>query len=90
MSTLENTKPFPIEVWLTKKNMVVTCRVVHEDESIEELGVDSLSMRGAQRYITGRLISEGYKPVGRWENHQDSGDDSAETSRTFKLDPAQG
>jgi hypothetical protein len=51
MTTQE--KPSPIEVWLTQKNMAVTCRVIREDESSYELDIDSLSMRGAQREITG-------------------------------------
>jgi hypothetical protein len=68
--------------------MTVTCQVVHEDESTEALDVDSLSMRGAQREITGYLISQGYKPDGRWatEAEDDNVDyGSSETWRRFKL-----
>jgi hypothetical protein len=61
------TTPGPVEVWLTQNNMQVTCRVIHEDETAEELDVNSLSMRGAQREVTGWFLSDGYTPVGRWE-----------------------
>jgi hypothetical protein len=37
----------PIEVWLTKRNIGITCRVVKEDKSATELDAESLSMRGA-------------------------------------------
>jgi hypothetical protein len=60
----------PIEVWLSQQNMKVTCRVVYEDESVSELDVDSLSMRGAQREITGYLIGHDYRPVARWEEEE--------------------
>jgi hypothetical protein len=44
-------------------------------------------MRGAQREITGYLISRGYKPDGRWtteaEDEVDYG--PSETWRRFKL-----
>lgn len=84
-------KPGPIEVWLSKKNIEVTCMVVHEDESTISLDVDSLSMRGAQREMTAWLINKGYKPVGRWETEASTkdkyGDDDVaiETVRTFKF-----
>jgi hypothetical protein len=80
-------KPSPIEVWLTQRNMQITCRVVHEDESTAELEIDSLSMRGAQREITGYYIGQGYAPVGRWETVtvDDDNDAPAETVRRFKL-----
>ena len=74
----------PVEVWLSQKNMQVTCTVVHEDEHTEELDVDSLSMRGAQREVTGWLISQGFKPAGRWQAEQvDPGESPVETSRQF-------
>jgi hypothetical protein len=64
--TAAREKPSPIEVWLRQRNLSVSCKVVHADESTEELEIDSLSMRGAQREITGSLIKQGYKPDGRW------------------------
>jgi hypothetical protein len=93
MDTLE-TKPTPIEVWLSKKNIEVSCMVVHEDETTDTLPVDSLSMRGAQRELTGWFVSEGYKPIGRWETEEIASDEQGnaeggplETSRRFKLAP---
>ena len=80
-------RPSPIEVWLTQRNIEITCQVVHEDESTEQLGVDSVSMRGAQREITGYLISLGYQPAGRWdwEYHGREPGEGRECSRTFKI-----
>jgi hypothetical protein len=77
----------PIEVWLTQQNINVECRVVFEDESVEYLDVNSLSMRGAQREITGCLIGNGYTPADRWENAVEGGD---ETVRRFQRGSAQG
>jgi hypothetical protein len=78
----------PIEVWLSQKNMQVTCTVVHEDEHTETLDVDALSMRGAQREMTDWFIAQGYKPAGRWSIEltevTPEGDERAvETSRQF-------
>ncbi len=72
-------KPGPIEVWLRQDNMQVKCMVVYEDESTSEPDVDSLSMRGAQREMTSRLIGEGYEPAGRWKQQADG-----ETCRQFR------
>jgi hypothetical protein len=80
------------EVWLSQVNMKVTCRVVREDESTAELDIDSLSLRGAEREITGALINEGYKPTGRWQDARDLGrghsenwiDPETEVMRQFK------
>ena len=41
------------------------CTVVHDDESSESRDVEAFFMRGAQREITGYLISQGYEPPGR-------------------------
>jgi hypothetical protein len=78
--TIYQEKPSPIEVWLTQENMEVACMVVREDESTDVLDVLSLSMRGAQREITGNLIDVGYKPDGRWVQEADG-----ETWRRFRL-----
>lgn len=59
---------------------------VRADESTYGRSIDSLSMRGAQREITGSLIQEGYAPVGRWEVEARDGDEEpVETIRRFKL-----
>jgi hypothetical protein len=78
--TLETNRA-PLEVWLSKDNLEITCRVVFNDESATELEVGSLSMRGAQREITGWLIGQGYEPVGRWSIEDQHG---FETMRHFR------
>jgi len=92
MSTPTEKKPSPIEVWLSQRNMLITCRVVHEDESTRELEVDSISMRGAQREMTGFFVNQGYQPIGRWEDEtaeeDRGGNPFVETVRKFKLDVA--
>jgi hypothetical protein len=57
----------------------------HEDESEHEYDVTSLSMRGAQREITGWLIRNGYAPVARWTAEAADGGDVVESSRKFRL-----
>jgi hypothetical protein len=85
---IEGTEPKtePIEVWLTVADLKVTCLVVRSDESIQSLDVDSLSLRGGQREITGVLISWGYEPVGRWEYTAGENDEDryGETVRQFR------
>ena len=82
--------PSPIEVWLSRANTRFTCTVVLENEKTSTLDVNSRSMRGAQREITGYLIERGYTPVGDWEveaagDDGNGGKDTVESSRTFKL-----
>jgi hypothetical protein len=67
--------------WLTQVNLRVSCKVVNEDGSVETLDIDSLSMRGARREVTGYFIDQGYIPVDRWKAVDD---ESSETVRTFK------
>jgi hypothetical protein len=73
-----------IEVWLRKNNIEVTCTVVFEDESTEALGVDSLSLRGAQREVTGQIIAMGFEPAGRWQDEGTEADMAEEASRQFR------
>ena len=73
----------PIEVWLSQPNMEVKCRIVHDDETTDELPIESLSMRGAQREITGYMIGQGYKPAGRWEYVTSPLDSGSESVRKF-------
>ena len=85
-SVEDDNLPSPVEVWLSKPHIEIKCRIVHEDESTEEPSVESLSMRGAQREITGWLVSLGYAPVGRWEtewSHEGTG--QQETMRRFRV-----
>ena len=79
------TKVGPLEVWLSQENMQVTCRIVREDESTTSWRIDSLTIRGAEREVTGDLISRGYRPAGRWET-EGGGEDGVEVfevSRRF-------
>jgi hypothetical protein len=85
-SIYSNPPASPIEVWLSQANIGIACNVVHEDESTEHLEADSLSMRGAQREITGHLIELGYQPAGRWGiEERGPKAEPAETSRKFRL-----
>jgi hypothetical protein len=80
-------KTQPIEVWISQPNIGVSGRVVYEDERTDTLNIDSLSMRGAQREVTGFLIQQGYTPTGRWEIErivEADHDTVVETSRRFK------
>ena len=72
------TKPSgPIEVWIRQKRATTfTCRVVYDDESTFQFDVVSRTLAAAQREVTGRLMSGGYQPAGRWR--------PVETSQTFK------
>jgi hypothetical protein len=78
-------KPSPIEVWLHQGNMQITGTIVHEDETTDGLGVDSLSIRGAEREITGYFINQGYTPVGRWETTAEDRGEPVEVMRRFKV-----
>jgi hypothetical protein len=67
--------------------MKVDCWIAYEDESTDEgLKISSLSMRGAQREITGYLIATGYEPAGRWSTEDEDG---RETLRQFRPKRAQ-
>jgi hypothetical protein len=44
----------------------VVCNIVNADESTYRREIDSLSLRGAQREITGYLIGYGYRPEDGW------------------------
>lgn len=91
---LPGTKTQPIEVWLSQQNLQVTCTVVYEDERTDHVDIDALSMRGAQREITGWLIGNGYTPAGRWEieadGHEIGVDGFGETFRRFAPTKADG
>jgi hypothetical protein len=84
MTNTSSTKTGPIEVWLRQGNMEITCTVVNEDETTYDLDVDSLSMRGAQREITGYLIKDGYRPAERWQVEAGDEGTAVETVRKFK------
>ncbi|MGH3226900.1 MAG: hypothetical protein ACRDPY_50855 [Streptosporangiaceae bacterium] len=85
MEDTKNSEAGPVEVWLTQKNLVVTCQVVREDETTITLEVGSLSMRGAQREVTGYFIAEGYVSAGRWQ--WEGKEPGQEAVRQFKPGP---
>ncbi len=72
---------------LSRKNIEITGTLVFEDESASYPDITSLSVRGAQRELTGWLVSCGYIPAGRWseENHDDDG--FSEWTRAFRPGP---
>jgi hypothetical protein len=71
----------PIEVWLTQPDLSIIGRVVFNDETVSGLDVGCLSMGGAQREVTGWLISQGYEPADRWRAEDLRG---RETMRSFR------
>ncbi len=86
MTNTESTsEPTPIEVWLRSESLGLVCTVVRPDETTKTLDVDALSMRGAEREMTGWFIGQGYAPVGRWQTEASDGDESIEVVRTFKF-----
>jgi hypothetical protein len=80
----------PIEVILTQRpsGYGVSCMVVDSDETTTTLDVDALSIRGAEREMTGWLIAQGWKPADRWrtEKEDENGAD-LEVSRRFTKAP---
>ncbi len=78
-----NTSDGPIEVWLRQDDEEVICTVVRDDESTYELDVDALSMRGAQREMTGYFIDQNYEPADQWQVEVDGANGPVETVRRF-------
>ncbi|OBA75422.1 hypothetical protein A5641_25710 [Mycobacterium sp. 1554424.7] len=81
---MTNTSAGSLEVWLRQDDGEIVCTVVRDDESTYELDVDALSMRGAQREMTGYFIDEGYEPAGEWQVEVNGADGPAETARRFR------
>ena len=75
-----------IEVWLTLEDagFGVFGRVVFDDETVKALGVAALSIYGAEREITAKLVSQGYEAAGDWETQAETNSGEAmEVSRDF-------
>lgn len=74
-----------VEIWLRQDHLQVVCSIVNPDESMYRHGIEALSLRGAQREITGFLIGCGFRPEGGWtvEAKSERGV-AAETWRRFK------
>jgi hypothetical protein len=78
-----NANDGPLEVWLRQDDEEIICTVVRDDESTYELDVDSLSMRGAQREMTGYFIAHSYEPADQWQVEVDGDRGPVETVRRF-------
>ncbi len=85
-----NTSDGPIEVWLRQDDEEIICTVVRDDESTYELDVDALSMRGAQREMTGYFIDQNYEPADQWQVEVDGANGPVETVRRFISAGSQG
>jgi hypothetical protein len=86
--TKSTEQPTPIEVWLRQNNMAIACTIVYEDETTDGYLVDSLSIRGAEREITGDFIMKGYTPAGRWVTEVEVEGEPVEVWRRFKIKSA--
>jgi hypothetical protein len=88
---MENTKersPQPLRAILSRKNLKIICTLVFEDEGVRYPQPESLSIRGAQREITGALVQVGYVPAGRWSEEEEEDEDGyREWTRPFKPGP---
>ena len=78
-----------VEVWLSWINaeMDIRVRYVRADESTREEIAESVSMRGAQREVSGQMIAAGWEPVSRWMTERDEGGEAVECFRTFRPGP---
>ncbi len=78
-------EPTPIELWLTLRDaeIGVDGRIVFEDETTRGLQASALSIRGAEREMTGWLLTQGYKAAGHWEISAEQADEAVEVVRRF-------
>lgn len=70
------------EVWLMGAKPPISCLLVHADESTSTADLAAVSLAGAQREITGRLVGDGYKPDGPWVDIDPA---APESMRIFKI-----
>ena len=63
---MSDTKRAPIEIWLRQDGKRVICSIVNPDESTYSHPIDSRSMLGSQKEITGFLIANRLTPDGAW------------------------
>jgi hypothetical protein len=84
MSDTKQRTPQALQAILSRKNIQISCTLVLEDESVGYLDVQSLSVRGAQREVTGWLVRSGYTPAGRWSDQDQDEDGYSEWLRAFK------
>ena len=87
VTTVETTTK-PIEIWLSRPHLEVTCRIVFPDGTAIAVGVDALSLLGAQREMTAWLIEQGYEPAGRWSTQNENDSLAARLFRRRDQSPA--
>jgi len=78
----------PIEVLLSRPHLEVNCRIAFPDGTAIAVGVDALSLRGAQREMTAWLTEQGYEPTGEWSTRSENGRRVARTFRRQDSGPA--
>ena len=84
MTDTKNRRPQALRAVLTRKHLEITCTLVFENESVSYPQPRSVSLRGAQREVTGMLVSTGYIPAGRWSEEEEDEDGYREWTRLFK------
>jgi hypothetical protein len=84
MTDTKNWVPQALMAILSRKNIEITGTLVFEDESASYPDIRSLSVRGAQRELTGWLVSCGYIPAGRWSEESHDDDGFSEWTRAFR------
>jgi len=71
----------PVEVLLSRPLLEVTCRILFPNGTAIAVGVDALSLRGAQHEMTAWLIEQGYEPAGDWSTRNEN---DRRAARTFR------
>ena len=71
-----------IEIKLSQHNMSIQCTAKMQELEMNMGNMTALSMRGAQREITGWLLKVGYVPASRWTQY--TTDTAIETTRYFR------
>jgi hypothetical protein len=87
MTDTRQRTPQPLQAILSRRHIEISCTLVFEDESVSYPQVSSVSVRGAEREITGLLVKCGYTPAGRWSTEDLDPDGFAEWTRPFKPGP---
>jgi hypothetical protein len=75
----------PIEVWLSRPHLEITCRIIFSDGTAIAVGVDALSILGAQHEMTAWLTEQGFEPAGRWSTRDENDRQAARTFRGHDL-----
>ena len=89
MTTAEDHDPYrtgtgAFEIWLRDAaGLGIAGTLVRADETTISFDIDYLSMRGAQREITGAMLRSGHAAVRRWDSTA-----VGEAVRSFRRAPA--